>query len=371
MFIDKLQLQHYRNYDKLDLDFQNGLTILTGENAQGKTNLLEAIFLLSLAKSHRTNHDQDLIQWGQDHAMIKARVQVKDYSFPLELVLHPKGKIAKVNYIEQAKLSSFIGKLNVVLFAPEDLQMIKGGPSLRRKFIDAELGQAHPLYLQSLVKYHNILKQRNKYLKDRGQATSFDETYFEVLTDQLIEEAYTIISYRLDFIKRLTDLAQPVHRILSNQRDELTMEYQSSIKQIDYSDLSSLKSQMKNYFSDNMIKERERMLTLIGPHRDDLNFYINRRPSDLFASQGQQRTIVLSLKLAETELFYQLTGEYPILLLDDVLSELDDDRQHLLMNHIEDKIQTFLTTATLHGLHPDSIEHAQVLQVNQGAIKEL
>ncbi|WP_419775212.1 DNA replication/repair protein RecF [Ignavigranum ruoffiae] len=371
MFIDSLQLQHYRNYDSLELEFHQGLTILTGENAQGKTNLLEAIFLLSLAKSHRTNHDHDLIQWGQDYASIQAQVHLKDYTFPLELILHPKGKVAKVNYIEQAKLSAFIGKLNVVLFAPEDLQMIKGGPSLRRKFMDAELGQAHPLYLQSLVKYQTILKQRNKYLKDYGQSSKFDHTFFEVLTDQLIDEAFVIISNRLDFIDRLMTIAQPIHRIISNQRDKLTMAYQSSIKQINYGNLSQIKTQMKEYFENNIDKEKERMLTLIGPHRDDLIFYINNRQSDLFASQGQQRTIILSLKLAETELFQQFTGEYPILLLDDVLSELDDNRQHLLMNHIEDKIQTFLTTATIKGIRSESLQHAQILQVHQGIINEL
>ena len=166
-------------------------------------------------------------------------------------------------------------------------------------------------------------------------------------------------------------IAQPIHRIISNQRDKLTMAYQSSIKQINYGNLSQIKTQMKEYFENNIDKEKERMLTLIGPHRDDLIFYINNRQSDLFASQGQQRTIILSLKLAETELFQQFTGEYPILLLDDVLSELDDNRQHLLMNHIEDKIQTFLTTATIKGIRSESLQHAQILQVHQGIINEL
>lgn len=368
MYIDQIKLTNYRNYHSLDIKLNNGLTILTGENAQGKTNLLEAIFLLSLTKSHRTNHDKDLILWGHDCAKVQADIVTKNYQFPLELIINNQGKIAKVNHIEQKKLSSFIGKINVILFAPEELQMVKGSPHIRRKFIDLELGQAYPLYLQSLVQYHNVLKQRNKYLKDFGFNDKFDSLYFEILTDQLIDAAEVIIKYRINFIEKLEEIAFPIHQTLSNFNDMLSIEYISNHKNINYQNIETIKDQYKNFFDMNLKREKERGLTLIGPHRDDLVFMINSKPADLFGSQGQQRTIVLSLKLAEIELLHEITGEYPILLLDDVLSELDDNRKHILMSHIENKVQTFLTTASIKGLNLNMLHKSKVLFVNNGKI---
>lgn len=370
MKVKQLQLKNYRNYDLIDLKFTDGLTILTGENAQGKTNLLEAIFLLSMAKSHRTNHDNELIRWGEDFGHVEALVQTRNYEFPISLALGPKGKVAKVNHIEQAKLSHFIGKLNVVLFAPEDLHLIKGSPSLRRRYIDSELGQSHPIYLQNLVDYNRILKQRNRYLKEFGYKKQFDTVYFEIITEQLIEKAVEIVKSRIEFVQALDQLAQPIHKALSNQRDLLNIYYKSSSSRLDYSQADTIKEQFETLFSQITERERDRGLTLYGPHRDDLTFTINGKESANFASQGQQRTIILSLKLAEIEWLNQSTGEYPILLLDDVLSELDDSRQHILMNQIDGKSQTFLTTATIKGLNLKQLDHAHILYVENGKITE-
>lgn len=370
MFIQHLSLENYRNYSQLELTFKHGLTILTGENAQGKTNLLEAIFLLSLAKSHRTNRDQEMIYWDQSFANIQAKIQTQHYSLPLELHLNNKGKIARINHIEQDKLSNFIGKLNVILFAPEDLQMIKGSPSLRRKFIDSELGQAYPIYLQALLNYQRTLKQRNKYLKETSRS-GFDKIYFDVVTEQLIKFGVTIIKHRLTFINHLERLAQPIHTTLSNDRDFLTLKYLGNISQIDYADIDNLSEAFLEYYQDHLNRERDRQVTLFGPHKDDLGIYINGKPGQFFGSQGQQRTIVLSLKLAEIEILNELTGEYPVLLLDDVLSELDDQRKHLLMSHIENKVQTFLTTASLEGLDLGVFKDADILHVKQGHINKI
>ncbi|XJS10643.1 DNA replication/repair protein RecF [Aerococcaceae bacterium WGS1372] len=370
MKVKQLQLKHYRNYDQLQLKFTDGLTILTGENAQGKTNLLEAIFLLSMTKSHRTNHDNELIEWGQDYGHVEAIVETRNYEFPISLSLGPKGKIAKVNHIEQTKLSHFIGKLNVVLFAPEDLYLIKGSPSLRRKYIDSELGQSHPVYLQNLLDYNHILKQRNRYLKEHGFEKQFDALYFEIITDQLIEKAVEIIKARIEFVEAMEELAHPIHEQLSNQRDQLNILYKSCSSRLDYSQLDTLTEQLITLFHQSLDREKNRGLTLYGPHRDDLTFTINGKEAQNFASQGQQRTIVLSLKLAEIEWLNQIIGEYPILLLDDVLSELDDNRQHILMNQIDGKSQTFLTTATIKGLNLEQLNHARILYVEDGKITE-
>ncbi len=374
MYIKNLELENFRNYDYLNLELSQGLTIVTGENAQGKTNLLEAIFLLSLAKSHRTNRDQEMIFWEKDYAKIKAEVSTDNFNFPLELILNKRGKIAKYNHLEQSKLSQFIGKLNVILFAPEDMQLVKGSPSIRRRFIDSELGQAHPLYLQSLVDYNRILKQRNAYLKQIRENQSFDPVYFDILTDQLINQAVKIVNYRLEFIDKLSKIAQPLLHDLSNQRDKLTISYKSSSSRLDYQENTLLKEQFINLFEASQEREKLQGVTLYGPHRDDILFYINDNLAQHFASQGQQRTVVLSLKLAELELIYQLTGEYPILLLDDVLSELDDQRQHLLMSRIEGKVQTVLTTASIENLKVHQMPQAEILyvkngQVNKGEVK--
>lgn len=369
MKLDTLKLDNYRNYTDLTLKFDDGLTILTGENAQGKTNLLEAIFLLSVGRSHRTVHDKELIQWGQDYSRIYGEVSTKLYHFPLELRLNHQGKIAKFNHIEQSKLSHFIGKLNVILFAPEDMKIIKQGPSIRRKFIDSELGQANSVYLQYLVDYQKNLKQRNHYLKEFGASKRFDPIYFDILTDQLIELAIHIIRIRCDFINQLEDIAQPLHFKLSNRRDELTMQYKSSHSQLDYnSDCSQLADQFKQLFKQNIEREKERGMTLYGPQRDDLIIYLNGRYAQDFASQGQQRTIILSLKLAEIEWMYQLTGEYPVLLLDDVLSELDDIRQHILINSIENRVQTFLTTASIEGINLDKLNKTTIYHIKAGQV---
>ncbi|MCW6666159.1 DNA replication/repair protein RecF [Aerococcaceae bacterium NML190938] len=370
MKLKQLKLQHYRNYADLSLEFQDGLTILTGENAQGKTNLLEAIFLLSLAKSHRTNHDQEMIQWQQETARVEALIETAHYEFPLELILNKKGKIAKFNHIEQQKLSAFVGKLNTILFAPEDLQLIKGAPSLRRRFIDSELGQSHPVYLGNLMAYQRLLKQRNSYLKQFGRSNQFDALYFDILTEQLVDEAVQVIKQRLDFVDQLSLLAHPIHQNLSNQRDELFLHYVSSVPQVDYRQVETLRTALLQAFNDVLSREKEQGTTLIGPHRDDISFQLNDKKAQFFGSQGQQRTIILSLKLAEIDLMKQVTGEYPVLLLDDVLSELDDDRQHLLMSYIEHKVQTFLTTATVKGLKLHQLKQADIYYVKQGTVSK-
>lgn len=370
MKLTELSLYQFRNYDALHLEFEKNLTIFTGENAQGKTNLLESMHLLSLAKSHRTNHDQDLIQWSATESKVSACVQTAHITFPLELMLNKKGKIAKFNHLEQSKLSTFIGKLNTILFAPEDLQLVKGAPSLRRRFIDSEMGQSHPIYLATLVEYNKILKQRNRYLKEFGRISQFDDLYFDILTEQLVDKIVLLVELRLHFIKQLEYLAQSLHKELSNQRDQLSLYYESCHSKLNYEQLDTLRENFLEVFSLCKLKEKEQGVTAIGPHRDDLFIELNGKKAQFFASQGQQRTIVLSLKLAEIEWMYQMSGEYPILLLDDVLSELDDARQHILMNCIEDKVQTFLTTATIKGLNMDQLSNADIRYVKKGTVSK-
>lgn len=369
MKINHLSLHHFRNYSQLDIEFNSKLTIITGENAQGKTNLLEAIFLLAIGKSYRAQRDQELIQWNQTSAMVEGIIEYPHYDLPLSLVISSKGKVAKVNHLEQRKLSDFVGNFNVVLFAPEDLQFVKGPPSIRRRFLNAELGQAYPVYLRTVVEYERILKQRNTYLKNYARTEEFDEIYFQIMTEQFIEKAVDIVKMRLEFIRQIEGFAQSMHHLLSKERDEFRMEYSSSSSKLNYEQVDTLADQFKALFDQAYSRELKQQVTLYGPHRDDLKLWLNEREAQQFASQGQQRTIALSIKLAELEWFKQIKGHYPVLLLDDVLSELDDERQFILMDQIENRVQTFLTTASINHDLLKSLNQTDILYVHQGQVQ--
>lgn len=364
-----LQLRDFRNYDEVNLTFGDGVHIFIGENAQGKTNLMESIYTLAMTRSHRTSHDRELIGWNKEEAILTGRVEKKTTTIPLELQFSKKGKIARVNHLEQKKLSSYLGQLNVILFAPENLELVKGSPANRRRFMDMELGQMNPIYLHELVEYQRIVKQRNAYLKQLALKKATADMYLEVLTEQLIERASVIIFHRLAFMKQLEALAQPIHQQISLDREVFTLQYQSSLPFEEGMSTENLQEVYRQQFIQVQKREIEQMTTLVGPHRDDIIFYINDKPVQTYGSQGQQRTTVLSLKLAEIELMKLATGEYPLLLLDDVLSELDDDRQTHLIKAIENKVQTFVTTTSLDGIRQQFINEPTILPIHQGQVQ--
>ena len=368
MKLTNLQLQNFRNYESVQLEFTDGVHVFIGENAQGKTNLMESIYALAMTKSHRTTNDKELIGWNKEFATIKGTVEKTATKTNLELQFFKKGKIAKVNYLEQKRLSSYLGNLNVILFAPENLTLVKGSPQNRRKFVDMELGQMSSLYLYDLVEYNRVLKQRNTYLKQLAIKKKQPDEYLEVLSEMLSELASKIVFHRLDFMKQLEALAIPIHDQLSLGREKFSVSYQATIPLEDGLTPSQMKEIYINQFKKNQTREADQATTLIGPHRDDLIFYLNEIPVQTYGSQGQQRSTVLSLKLAEIELMKLSTGEYPLLLLDDVLSELDDDRQTHLIKAIENKVQTFITTTSLDGIKQQFINEPVVIPIEKGTI---
>jgi len=368
MKLTNLQLQNFRNYESVQLEFTDGVHVFIGENAQGKTNLMESIYALAMTKSHRTTNDKELIGWNKEFATIKGTVEKTATKTNLELQFSKKGKIAKVNYLEQKRLSSYLGNLNVILFAPENLTLVKGSPQNRRKFVDMELGQMSSLYLYDLVEYNRVLKQRNTYLKQLAIKKKQPDEYLEVLSEMLSELASKIVFHRLDFMKQLEALAIPIHDQLSLGREKFSVSYQATIPLEDGLTPSQMKKIYMNQFKKNQTREADQATTLIGPHRDDLIFYLNEIPVQTYGSQGQQRSTVLSLKLAEIELMKLSTGEYPLLLLDDVLSELDDDRQTHLIKAIENKVQTFITTTSLDGIKQQFINEPVVIPIEKGTI---
>ncbi|MCF6160400.1 MULTISPECIES: DNA replication/repair protein RecF [Furfurilactobacillus] len=370
MYLEGLHLKNFRNYADLDVKFNQGVNVLLGENAQGKTNLLEAIYVLALTRSHRTANDRDLIGWQANEALVAGRVHKTNTVTPLELTFSKKGKKAKVNHLEQARLSAYVGNLNVILFAPEDLELVKGSPSVRRHFIDQEFGQMSPKYLYNAGQYRSILRQRNNYLRQLQRKQAKDLVYLGVLSDQLAAFGAEIVAARLNFLDQLAVWAQQVHKVISQEREELAFEYVNQIKATREQSVDTLYKAYQEQFERQQAKEIEQGTTLIGPHRDDLHFMVNGKNVQTFGSQGQQRTTALSVKLAEIDLMKAITGEYPVLLLDDVLSELDDARQTHLLRSIQDKVQTFLTTTSLSGIARKLINDPTIFNIASGHLSQ-
>ncbi|MGU9501910.1 DNA replication/repair protein RecF [Bacillus paralicheniformis] len=370
MHIQNLTLSSYRNYERLDLQFENKVNVIIGENAQGKTNLMEAIYVLAMAKSHRTSNDKELIRWDEDYAKIEGRVIKKNGSVPIQLVISKKGKKGKVNHIEQQKLSQYVGAVNTIMFAPEDLNLVKGSPQVRRRFLDMEIGQVSPVYLHDLSLYQKILSQRNHFLKQLQTRKQTDQTMLDVLTEQLTEFAAKVVMKRLQFVDQLEKWAQPIHSGISRGLEELTLKYHTSLHVSDSPDLSKMINSYQETFSKLRDKEIERGVSLSGPHRDDVLFYVNGRDVQTYGSQGQQRTTALSLKLAEIDLIQEEIGEYPILLLDDVLSELDDYRQSHLLHTIQGRVQTFVTTTSVDGIDHKTLNEAEIFRVENGTLSD-
>lgn len=368
MRLNDLYLRNFRNYEELSLTFDKNITIFLGENAQGKTNVLESIYVLAMTRSHRTTNEQELIRFDQDHAYLKGDLTKRGATVPLEITLTKKGRKTKVNHIEQKKLSSYVGQMNVILFAPEDLSLVKGTPQIRRKFLDMEIGQIDPIYLYDLVQYQGVLKQRNQYLKQTAGDKKPDPVYLEILDEQLVSFGAKILFARQRFVKRLEYWANALHQKISREKEHLTLKYVSSIAFDEAADLAAISDAFTAALLKSREKERFRMSTQVGPHRDDLSFAINGKDVQTYGSQGQQRTTALSVKLAEIDLMKEETGEFPILLLDDVMSELDDSRQLHLLETIEGKVQTFLTTTTLEHVKNKMTVEPAIYYVTQGHI---
>ncbi|MDM5331730.1 DNA replication/repair protein RecF [Ureibacillus composti] len=369
MIIEHLQLSNYRNYESIALNFSPKINVFIGENAQGKTNLMESIYVLAMAKSHRTSNDKELIRWKAEYGKIEGVINNRYGNIPMELSITKKGKKAKVNHLEQSKLSNYIGQMNVVMFAPEDLNVVKGSPQVRRRFIDMEIGQISPVYLHELLTFQKLLKQRNHLLKSNQGKASIDPVLFEIYTEQYIQSAVQIILKRFHFVELLQEWAEPIHSGISRSLEKLTIKYRPTTGLDAKWTADEMATYLEKKLAEVKQKELERGITLIGPHRDDLQFLVNEYDVQTYGSQGQQRTTALSLKLAEIELIKQETREAPILLLDDVLSELDDYRQSHLLNTIQGEVQTFVTTTNIDGIHHETIQHAKLFHVKQGDVE--
>ena len=377
MKIKSLKLLYFRNYLSTNIEVHPSLNVLVGNNANGKTNIIESIFCLALGKSYRTKSDSECIMFGETATAMSCIVNKNNRELDIMLGINNKGKSAKIARIKKTKLTDFVGELNVVLFSPEDLQIVKGSPALRREFMNREFYQFSRIYHKYYLMYQHLLKQRNSYLKDmrKNPKDEMSLAYLETLTSQLAKVALYITKERVSFVQDISKLTYKNMLNISNGQETLKIKYKSSI--LDALNISEIndesfteenltKVMMKKSFDDIM-----RGSTKIGPQHDDLEFYINDLDAKMYASQGQQRSIVLSLKLAEINYLKEKTGTYPVLLLDDVLSELDKNRQLKLLDAINENVQTVITTPSISDIKEDLLKKAKVFKIEDGNISEI
>ena len=370
MYLDRFVVQNYRNLTSIDTQFDPNVNIFIGKNAQGKTNLLEAIYFLALTRSHRTSSDKELIAFDKEFANVMGRIHKSQVNLDLRVLITKKGKKVWINRVEQAKLSKYVGQLNAILFSPEDLDLIKGAPALRRKFMDQEFGQVNAEYLYFASKYRQVLVQKNNYLKQLSRGQAKDELFLDVLSDQLAGIAAEVIFRRFKFLKYLSQAASDAYDHISLASEKLTIAYHPSIGTIkDEDSTEEIYQKVLENFKKTKKMEIKKGTTLSGPHRDDIEFKLDEKNAHLYASQGQQRSIALSVKLAEIQLVHHLTDEYPLLLLDDVMSELDHGRQSALLNYIHGKTQTFITTTDLEGISWEIIKQPKIYHIQSGKIR--
>ena len=341
MNVERIRLAYFRNYETFDLEFDPGVHIFTGQNAQGKTNLLEALFLAVLGKSFRAGHDEEMIHWTAQKAMVEISFSNAIARHDIKLSLSRDGTRENLLDEQVIKKREIVGYLNAILFCPEDLGLIKGSPSLRRRFLDFTISQVDQSYYNNLIKFNRVLMQRNNLLK-KINCGSAKEAFLELWDEQLVDLADKLYCRRIIALNQLSDLAGHRYGKITKGAELFSAHYFVFGKKEEEKE-RQYKDWYRQKIYDLRRKDIQRGVTENGPHRDDINFLINDHPGKYFASQGQQRTAVLALKLAEIEIMRQIVGEYPILLLDDVMSELDSERRQNLIMEIDGKIQTFLT----------------------------
>ena len=355
MIIESMELENYRNYRSLQVEFDSGTNIFYGDNAQGKTNILEAAYLCCTAKSHRGAKDREIIRFGEEESHIK--LQIRKDNVPYRIDMHLKKNKTKgiaINGVPIKKASQLFGIANVVFFSPEDLNIIKNGPAERRRFLDLELCQVNRLYVHSLIHYNKTVVQRNKLLKELFIHPEYELT-LDVWDEQLLTYGLQVMEFRRQFIEQLNRMIGQIHQGLTGGKENLVLQYEPNTKPEEF----------KEGLRRNREQDKKQKTTLTGPHRDDLLLTINGAAARVFGSQGQQRSAVLALKLAEAAVLEEIIGEPPVVLLDDVMSELDTERQEYLLNHLQGR-QIFITCCDPANVR--LLEQGGVFQVQEGSI---
>ena len=364
MFIKKLMLLNYRNYKNVNIDFSRNVNVFMGDNAQGKTNILESIYYCGLAKSHRTSKDRELINWNEDGAYISLNIGKERLDKRIDINILKDGKKAiKVNSIKINKIGELFGTFNVVMFSPEDLKIIKESPGIRRRFIDMELCQINNRYYYNLVQYNKVLNERNTLLKNR----KITDDMLDIYDEQLVNFGEYIVNERLKYIEKLNYYGAEIHKDITLNKENIEYIYISSIKEFNNNINDEFKEKFRSCLIKNRKRDKEKGITTVGPHRDDFMVLINNIDTKSYGSQGQQRTAVLTMKFSSLKIIKEITGEYPVLLLDDVLSELDFNRKNYILSTINN-IQTIITCTGISDICEYLDNESKIFKVQEGHI---
>ena len=379
MYIKKLKLKSYRNYNEIEINFDKNINIIYGNNAEGKTNLLESIYMCSTSKSHKNSKENEIINFKETESHIKLflyKESNKDITIDIQLNKDKKKDI-EVNKVKIEKLSEFLGLFNVIMFAPEDLNIIKDGPQVRRKFIDIEICQIDKIYTVSLNNYNKTLNERNILLKDINNSNVNKKDLIDILDvydEKIVEYGIQLILKRKENIKKLAELIKDIHYKISDEKEYLTIDYENDIiNSIVPNENVNINSELKTNYLKKLKETREidikNQYTGIGPHRDDISFKIGEKDIRRFGSQGQKKTAAISLKLSELRIIKEKINETPVLLLDDVFSELDESRQKLLVSNLKD-VQTIITCTGIKKNIFDLLNPDKIFQVKNNEIIE-
>ena len=367
MRLTSLKLNNFRNYERAEIYPASGTTVFVGNNAQGKTNVLEAVHLCCTGRSHRTPRDKELVRWEQPYGQVELQVEQADGSHEIEILLSTiERKKVKVGGNFIARSGELLGHVNGVMFSPEDLRMVKGGPSERRRFIDMELSQISPSYYYGLQRYNRALLQRNKLLKAAVHRPDLQETLI-VWEEQLAHHGAKIMRRRANFIERLAQAAQANHLSISGDKEQLKVLYAADVPMPD--EVGQLEELLKDALSRSREKDLQRGTTQVGPHRDDLALWLNDMDVRAFGSQGQQRTTALSLKLSELDVMREETGEWPVLMLDDVMSELDPHRKRQLLDKLE-PVQVLVSCTDMSDLAGATVDRVYEVEAGCASLQE-
>lgn len=368
MILKELEITNFRNYKSLNISLSDTINIIYGKNAQGKTNILESIYVLALTKSHRSFIDDDLIMNGENYSRILGNIEKDNINSLFQIILENRKKKYKIDTKEIKKTSDYISNLNIIIFYPEDLDLIKGSPNTRRKFLNLELSQLYNNYYRVLNDYNKLLKIRNELLKEMQKNMLIDKNYFSIITEYLIDKAVFIYRARNKFINKINSYATNIYKEIINL-ENFSLKYKTNFNFNEYSELE-IKEKLKNKFDLELNNEIKLGSTLYGPHRDDFEFYLQGNNLKFYGSQGQQRLAVIAVKIAEINIFKNHSKTNPILLLDDVFSELDDEKKNNLLKYINDDIQTIITTTDLKNIDQSILDKAKLFEIDSGTIIE-
>ena len=357
MYVESLALRNFRNYEALDIIFSDKINILYGDNAQGKTNILESIYLSATTRSHKRAKEKDIIRFGEEESHIRLNIKKRDVGHRIDVHLKKIGnKGIAIDGIPIKKSTELFGLINIIIFSPEDLSVVKSSPGERRRFMDMEICQLSRIYYSNLSKYNKILDQRNNTLKQIAYRNGVEDV-LDVWDDQLVDVGSSIIKERQNFINMLNEVIKEIHKNLTSEGEEIELKYEPNVESDNFADVLKEKRNI----------DIKNTTTMSGPHRDDFGIFINNVDVRKYGSQGQQRTAALSLKLAEIELVKKIINDNPILLLDDVMSELDSKRREALLNSIKD-IQTIITCTGYDDFIKQRINVDKIYKISNGKI---